>query len=77
MKELTTQDIADLLENFSDYINPDGEHDPWFTIAEVNQQFAWDDVPRQELTEMLDALVARGWAVTEEQDGERVWSWQS
>lgn len=73
----TKADVAILLETFADYVNPDGAHDPWFTLAEVNQQFAWDDIPDAELTEWLDALVTDGKAVSEIQDDERVWAWQS
>jgi len=73
--QTTKQEVADLLENFAEYVNPNQEHDPWFTLAEVNRQFAWDDIPDGELTEWLNQLVAEGFAVTEEQDGERVWAW--
>ena len=40
--ETTKQDVEVLLENFDDYVNPAGDEDPWFTLDEINQQFAWD-----------------------------------
>jgi len=54
------QDVSDLLENFAGYVNPAGEHDPWFEVTEINQQFAWDDVDETQLVEWLDELVAEG-----------------
>ena len=73
----TKSDVATLLETFADYVNPAGEEDPWFTLAEINQQFAWDDIPTKELTSWLDEMVNSGLARTEKQDGERVWAWLS
>jgi hypothetical protein len=75
---VTTQaDVATLLENFRGYVNPLGQFDPWFTLPEVNRQFAWEDVPEEILTIWLDELVRVGVARTEIQDGERVWAWRS
>lgn len=51
--QTTKEDVATLLENFSDYVNPQQEFDPWFTLAEINQQFAWDDVPDSTLINWL------------------------
>lgn len=77
MESTTAADVAFLLENFSNYMNPDGEHDPWFTLAEINQQFVWDDLEPSELVSILDKLVVEGKAEarTEGQDVE--WRWLS
>jgi len=57
--ELTKQHVADLLENFVDYVNPDGEHDPWFTIDEVVRQFPFE-VPLGQPLGWLEELEAEG-----------------
>jgi len=54
----TKEDVSSLLENFSEYVNPDGREDAWFEVSEINQQFAWEDVPEETLTEWLEELVA-------------------
>lgn len=77
MAETTKAHIEALLENFSDYVNPDGVEDPWFTVAEINQQFAWDDIPEDTLTDWLDELIFEGSVTTEDQDGEAVYRWAS
>lgn len=70
------QDVSDLLENFAGYVNPAGEHDPWFEVTEINQQFAWDDVDETQLVEWLDELVAEGVAESRmNPEGEREWRW--
>ena len=58
--QTTRQDVADLLENFKDYVNPEGALDPWFTLKEINQQFAWDDIPDETLRQWLAELTAAG-----------------
>lgn len=60
MSETTKQEVVDLLENFKDYVNSDGVEDPWFTLDEINQQFAWDDIPHNVLRRWLKELVAEG-----------------
>ncbi len=55
--ETTKQDVEVLLENFDDYVNPAGEENPWFTLDEINQQFAWEDIPDATLVEWLTELV--------------------
>lgn len=70
------QDVRDLLENFAGYVNPAGEHDPWFEVTEINQQFAWDDVDETQLVEWLDELVAEGVAESRMNAQGRVeWRW--
>lgn len=70
------QDVSDLLENFAGYVNPAGEHDPWFEVTEINQQFAWDDVDETQLVEWLDELVAEGVAESRMNVQGRVeWRW--
>ncbi len=56
----TKEDVATLLENFANYVNPKGELDPWFTLAEINQQFAWDDVPNETLVAWLLGMQREG-----------------
>ncbi len=80
----TEEDIATLLENFFDYfspVGPGGEPDPWFSLAQINQQFAWTDIPEEKLTGWLDKLIAQGKveASTEEaEEGEgTVYRWLS
>lgn len=69
--QTTKQDVADLLENFQGYVNPDGVSDPWFTLTEINQQFAWDDIPDDTLKEWLGDLFMDGHIEVElQQDGE-------
>jgi hypothetical protein len=75
MNETTKEDVAVLLQNFEDYVNPDGDLDPWFTIEEINQQFAWDDVDDQTLDEWLTELEEEGLATSEIQQNVRVWRW--
>ena len=58
--ETTRQDVEVLLENFDEYVNPAGDEDPWFTLDEINQQFAWDDIPDSQLRVWLTELVAEG-----------------
>ncbi len=53
-------DVEVLLANFADYRNPDGEEDPWFTLDEINQQFAWEDIPDEQLRVWLTELIAEG-----------------
>jgi len=70
------QDVSDLLENFAPYVNPAGEHDPWFEVTEINQQFAWDDVPLDTLETWLGELVEEGKALTRQNpDGRQEWAW--
>jgi hypothetical protein len=77
MNQTRKQDVATLLENFSDYVNPAGELDPWFTLAEINQQFAWDDIPDEILIEWLTEMIEVGLVDTEDQEDEAVYRWQS
>ena len=72
--QTTPQDVAALLENFADYTNPAGDVDPWFTLGEINQQFAWDDISEPILREWLSKMAN---VVTTVQDGEDVWRWLS
>ncbi len=58
--ETTKEDVVVLLENFDDYINPAGDEDPWFTYAEINQQFAWEDVSEPVLGGWVSDLVLAG-----------------
>lgn len=58
--ETTKQDVEVLLENFNDYVNPAGDEDPWFTLDEINQQFAWEDIPDAQLRAWLTELIAEG-----------------
>ncbi len=67
-------DVEVLLANFADYRNPDGEEDPWFTLDEINQQFAWEDIPDAQLKVWLSELMAEG--KVEARDGEG-WRWLS
>jgi hypothetical protein len=67
------RDVEVLLANFADYRNPEGEEDPWFTLDEINQQFAWDDIPEATLVGWLSALVV---ANKVEVDGGK-WRWLS
>ena len=76
MFDVTKDEVADLLENFVDFVNPDGVHDPWFEVTEINQQFAWDDVPLATLEGWLSELVAAGKVFTRiGPGGEREWRW--
>ena len=68
---LRKSDVADLLENFADYKNLDRKWDPWFQVDEINQQFAWGDVPEETLVRWLGELEAEG-KVTHGEDG---WRW--
>lgn len=77
MIETTKQDVSDLLENFADYVNPDGRDDPWFRVGEINQQFAWDDIDEDELTRWLEELTEDGALEEGTEDGERAWRWLS
>ncbi|KKL12140.1 hypothetical protein LCGC14_2538780 [marine sediment metagenome] len=58
--ETTPEDVAHLLENFDDYVNPAGDEDPWFTLAEINQQFAWEDIPEGTLADWIAELIRAG-----------------
>lgn len=58
--ETTRQDVEVLLENFDDYVDPAGDENPWFTLDEINQQFAWDDIPDAMLVEWLTELALAG-----------------
>ena len=51
-----TKDLATLLQNFSSYVNPDGKLDPWFSLLEINQHFAEEDVDALKLLAMLEEL---------------------
>ncbi len=68
------RDVEVLLANFADYRNPEGEEDPWFTLDEINQQFAWEDIPDGHLKLWLSELIAEG--KVEARDGEG-WRWLS
>lgn len=75
--QTTKQDVSDLIENFAGYVNPDGIHDPWFEITEINQQFAWDDVPLDTLETWLGELVEEGKVLTQQNpDGRQEWAWK-
>lgn len=56
----TKADVEHLLENFASYINPNQEFDPWFTLAEINQQFAWEDIPEDILVDWLNEMSQEG-----------------
>ena len=58
--ETTRQDVEVLLENFDDYVNPEGVENPWFTLDEINQQFAWEDITEPQLRAWLTELIAEG-----------------
>src|SRR5690606_36847068 len=62
MPETTTTkaDVEHLLEYFASYINPNQEFDPWFTLAEINQQFAWEDIPEDTLVGWLNEMSQEG-----------------
>ena len=76
MPETTKEHVEILLENFSDYVNPDGIEDPWFTLAEINQQFAWEDIPEDTLEEWLAELSEEGKVGIQTNDqGELEWRW--
>lgn len=75
--QTTGDDVATLLETFSDYVNPAGEWDPWFTLTEINQQFAWDDIPDDVLAGWLDELHTAAKVAAAYQNGEMVWRWLS
>ena len=68
------RDVEVLLANFADYVNPAGDEDPWFTLDEINQQFAWEDIPDAQLKVWLAELMAEG--KVEARDGEG-WRWLS
>ncbi len=74
MVDTTRRDVEVLLANFADYRNPEGEEDPWFTLDEINQQFAWEDIPDGHLKLWLSELIAEG--KVEARDGEG-WRWLS
>lgn len=76
------EDVATLLENFFDYYSPPGaggEPDPWFSLEEINQQFAWTNIPEDELTRWLDKLEAQGKVESSTEHAEegegKVWRW--
>ena len=58
--QTTRQDVEALLANFDDYVNPAGVENPWFTLDEINQQFAWEDIPDATLVEWLTELALVG-----------------
>lgn len=68
------KDVEVLLANFADYRNPEGEEDPWFTLDEINQQFAWEDIPDEQLSAWLMQLKTDG-KVEERLGGS--WRWLS
>ena len=69
----TRKDVEVLLANFADYRNPDGDTDPWFTLDEINQQFAWEDIPDSVLEGWLSLMVEAG--TVENLEGK--WRWLS
>lgn len=71
--ETTKQDVEVLLKNFDDYVNPEGVENPWFTLDEINQQFAWEDIPDSVLEGWLSLMVDAG--KVENQEGK--WRWLS
>lgn len=73
--ETTREDVATLLENFKEYVNPAGDEDPGFTLAEINQQFAWEDIPHVILREWLTDLSLAGLVQKFEGDEEPEWRW--
>jgi hypothetical protein len=77
MSQTTKQHVAALLENFADYANPDGVDDPWFTLAEINQQFAFEDIADETLVEWLGEMIEEGLVDTEDQEGEAVYRWRN
>lgn len=78
MPSTTRDDVEVLLENFKDYVNPEGKHAPWFTLKQINQQFAWEDIPEDTLRVWLSDLVrGRKVDVKENTDGEEVYAWRS
>ena len=60
MSATERKDVEVLLANFADYVNPAGDEDPWFTLDEINQQFAWEDIPDSTLEKWLSDLVTAG-----------------
>ena len=72
--ETERADVEVLLSNFTDYVNPAGDADPWFTLDEINQQFAWEDIPDSTLRDWLSALVTE--RKVETRDGKE-WRWLS
>ncbi len=68
------RDVEVLLANFAEYRNPEGGEDPWFTLDEINQQFAWEDIPDGQLKVWLAELIAED--KVEARDGEG-WRWLS
>lgn len=79
--QTTKEEVADLLENFVGYINPEGKLDPWFSLSEINRQFAWDDVYEPVLVGWLEELVGAGKVEASEEEAEegegKVWRWLS
>ena len=73
--QLTKQHVADLLENFADYVNPAGDLDPWFTIDEVVRQFPWE-VPMGQPLGWLDELEAEGLVERGADDVGPIWRWK-
>lgn len=71
---VTREEVADLLSQFSGYLNPMGELDPWFTVEEVKQQFIFD-LEDGDLLTWLDEWEDDGVVETEVQEGEQVWRW--
>lgn len=77
MSQTTKFDVEVLLKNFEDYVNPDGEHDPWFTLDEINQQFAWEDIPKLKLRKWLREMEKAGDVVSQREGLHKVYRWQS
>lgn len=75
--ETTKDQVEQLLGNFADYVNPEGDHDPWFTLAEINQQFAWDDIDDVTLEGWLGEMVEAGHVIFDVQEDGKVWAWRS
>ncbi len=69
------KDVEALLANFADYVNPEGDEDPWFTLDEINQQFAWENIPESTLKEWLSDLVIAGKVALRDEGEEREWRW--
>lgn len=77
MSTTERQDIEVLLANFADYVNPAGDEDPWFTLDEINQQFAWEDIAASTLKEWLSDLAIAGKVALRDEREEREWRWLS
>lgn len=58
--QTTKLHVQALLENFAEYVNPEGQWDPWFELGEINQQFALEDVSEDQLYSWLQDFVDEG-----------------